>query len=91
MQATEFAHAYNKQLSELSLALCQAVRLYLHGDTEAIRNQGYADALTAFDAYRGYCYAQGEDGRAHWGDLLENYIVKGRGESAPKSSFAYAV
>lgn len=91
VQATEFAHAHSKQLSDLSFAMCQSLRLYLHGDTEAIREQGYADALTAFEAYRDYCYAQGQDGHTHWEDLLESYSIKGRGESAHKSSFAYAV
>jgi len=65
----EFQAEYGQQLSDLSLMVCQAFRLYLHGNNEE-RQKGYQDALQRLKDYREFCLQRGVSGKIHYEDLI---------------------
>lgn len=86
--SAEFSAEHSQKLSDLSLKVCQAFRLYLHGDTDTIKKNGYKEALQRLRDYREYCFQQGRSGVIHY----EEFESKAHGYSdAHKHSFGFAL
>lgn len=84
---TEFYGRHKDELSRMNLEVCKAFRAYLHGDTEAERQDGYRKALQRLKVYREYCFQHGKGGKAHYEGLEERAY---RSSDAHKHSFAFA-
>lgn len=84
---TEFYGLHKDELSRLNLEVCKAFRVYMGGDTEEERQDGYREALRRLQVYREYCFQRGKGGKAHYEGLEERAY---RNSDAPKHSFAFA-
>lgn len=85
--SAEFYSQYSEDLSALSLEVCKAFRVYLYGDTEEEKQNGYREALQLLEVYREYCFQHGEGGKAHYEGLEERAY---RYKDSSKHSFGFA-
>ena len=85
---TDFYGNNLQRLEDRKTEICIAVRRYLHGDTTEKRQEGYQDALQRLAAYKDYCYASGEAGRAYYDDLVAGADIY---SDSAIQSFGYAV